>query len=128
MSGFTLRFAGWLTIQSGDDKGGIKISGDVATSTIANALFEDNYQYGVYVNDGGALIVSDTTFRNHTLGKILSKVAAVFAYDSTVSLSDIIFSGNTNLDIRALGGYSVSCTNCISTDTPPAIKTSPDPL
>jgi len=121
MAGFTLRYAGGLTTQSGDDKGGIKIIGDVATSTLATALFDNNYQYGVHVKNGGALVVSDTTFGNHTSGKT-ANYAAVFANDSTISLSDITFSNNDNLDIRAAGAYSVSCTNC---GTP---VTDPDPL
>src|SRR3990167_4755063 len=69
MAGFTIEYAGGLTTQVGGDKGGIKITGDVATSTIANALFDSNYQYGVHVTGGGTLTVSNTTFQNHTNGK-----------------------------------------------------------
>ncbi|MBI1998710.1 MAG: lamin tail domain-containing protein [Parcubacteria group bacterium] len=124
MSGLTLRYAGGLTTQSGDDKGGIKITGDVATSTIANALFDSNYQYGAHVRSGGALTVSNTTFQNHTNGKT-ADYAAVFVNNSFTTLSDIIFGNNTKWDIRAFGaGYSVTCTNCGT----PAPVTSPDPL
>ncbi|MBI3020116.1 MAG: right-handed parallel beta-helix repeat-containing protein, partial [Parcubacteria group bacterium] len=124
LSGFTLRYAGGLMTQSGDDKGGIKITGDVASSTIANALFDSNYQYGAHVRSGGALTISNTTFQNHTTEKVPGTGAAVYVNGSTAALSDIIFVGNApdNYDIRGTPLYTISCTNC---GTP---ATSPDPL
>ncbi|OGZ10061.1 MAG: hypothetical protein A3D67_04050 [Candidatus Lloydbacteria bacterium RIFCSPHIGHO2_02_FULL_51_22] len=121
MSGFTIEYAGGLTTQVGGDKGGIKITGDVATSTIANALFDSNYQYGVHVTGGGTLTVSNTTFQNHTNGKT-ADYAAVYSGASLIGLSDIMFTNNTKWDIRGAGAYTISCTNC---GTP---VTNPDPL
>ena len=122
MVGFTIAYAGGNVSANGDDRGGIKISGDVAASTISNALFDSNYQYGVHVKQGGALTVSNATFQNHTNGKTVN-YSAVFGWDSaTITLSDITFVNNTNLDIRGVAPYTISCTNC------GAPVTDPDPL
>ena len=121
MSGFTVSYAGGNTTAAGEDRGCIKISGDVAASTVSNALFDSNYQYGVRISGGSVLTVSNSTFQNHTNGKT-ADYAALFVSGSTASLSDIIFANNTKWDIRATGGYSVSCTNC------GAPVTDPDPL
>lgn len=117
MSGFTLSYAGAKTSVSGNDKGGIKFAGGSSTSTIANALFDNNYQYGIRLEGGTNLIVNNTTFRNHTEQKVASSTA-VWLFDSSIELQDIIFENN-DLDIGAYGASTVSCLNCGTPTTNP---------
>lgn len=106
MSGFTLAYAGGIVGSGGDNKGGIKISGGQATSTITNAIFQNNYQYGIRMSNSSALALKNTIFRNHTEEKV-NVATALKIFDSTVSLENITFQNN-DLDISAVGSHSVT--------------------
>jgi len=118
LNGFTLRYAGAVTTSSGNDKGGIKFDGGTATSTITNALFDNNYQFGIRLQNSTKLTVSDTTFKNHTEQKV-APATAVWLTDSSIELQDIIFESN-DLDIHSFSASTVSCLNCGTPTTDPA--------
>jgi parallel beta-helix repeat protein len=118
MSGFTVRYAGGKTAASGNDKGGIKFTGGTATSTIANALIQDNYQYGIRAFSGVSLSVSNTTIKNHTEEK-QPPAAGIILFDSDLELQNMTFDNN-DLDVYALGSYSLNCLeNCSTANTDP---------
>jgi len=106
MRGFSLRYAGGRTTKFGDDKGGIKITGDTASSSIRNALIEKNYRYGIRLSDGAVLTIASTTLKDH-VEKKTGIATALKIFDSTVVLQDVTFENN-ELDISAVGeNYSV---------------------
>lgn len=123
LAGFTLRYAGGpRTGGGGDDRAGITILGSAtsASSTIGAALIEKNLQYGIRLADGARITLTDSTLKDHTERKT-DKASAVRLMSSHAELENIIF-GNNELDISAIGAYSLLCANC---GTP---KTEPDPL
>ncbi|MBI1999523.1 MAG: hypothetical protein HYS74_02670 [Parcubacteria group bacterium] len=87
--------------------------------TPTRALIENNYQYGMRLNGAANVSVSDTTIRNHTEKNIGTTAAGVYAENTSVSLSDITFSGN-EIDVKGVGSNTISCTNCGSPTTDPA--------
>ena len=121
MSGFTLRYAGGMSLYISNDKGGIRIAGGGATSTIAHALIENNFQYGVRITDGALVSVATSTLKNNTEWSVNTGISSAFyVSDSTLSLKNMTFSGNT-LDVKTVGSaYSVLCDNCSSLSTDPS--------
>jgi len=97
LSGFTLHYAGGRATQGGDNKGGIKIIGGTAASTIRNALIEKNYQYGIRLSDGARLTIGNSTLKDHTEKKT-GTATALKVFDSILTLENIIFNNN-ELDI-----------------------------
>ena len=117
LKGFTLRYAGLQTgIGAGDNRAGINI--DQGLGSVELALIENNFQDGIRLNSVSSFSVKNSTIRNHT-EEALAQAAGVQAVGSDVNLENITFSGN-DLDIRASGAYSVSCTNCGSPVTSPS--------
>lgn len=101
MSGFTLRHAGKKVGANGY---ALKISGATGTTTIANALIEDNDEKGVYITNGTAEITGSTIQNNDIYG--------VYLYNTQLTLDTITFGGHTGKDIYGTGGSSATCTDC----------------
>jgi parallel beta-helix repeat protein len=112
MSGFTFKYGGGYINFMNGYLGGVEIFGNSVTSTVSNALFENNFKSGLYLEEG-SVVVSDSVFRNHTEER-LGTASAIFLVDSQAELSDITFLDN-DLDIQSLGNSTVNCVNC---DTP----------
>jgi len=81
-------------------------------------LFDNNYQFGIRLQNSTKLTVSDTTFKNHTEQKV-APATAVWLTDSSIELQDIIFESN-DLDIHSFSASTVSCLNCGTPTTDPA--------
>lgn len=124
LSGFTMKYAGAgaMSFPSSDSiyKGAFKITGSIATSSgsIANALFTNNYQSGLNLDSVSSLAISDVTFQNHT-EKNAGTASALYARNSTSTLSGIIFAGNSR-DGTGLGVNTISCVSCGTPNTSPA--------
>ncbi|MEK7170146.1 MAG: right-handed parallel beta-helix repeat-containing protein, partial [Patescibacteria group bacterium] len=125
LSGFTMKYAGAGAMQfpPADSvyKGAMKITGSTATSSgsIANALFDTNYQSGLNLDRVSSFSVSNVLFQNHTQ-KNSGTASGIFSLTSTSTLSAIVFSGNTR-DGIGYGQNALTCTGC----TPSSPNTTP---
>ena len=117
MSGFTIRYAGGKKVSQGDTRAGLRITGGAATTT--NAVISQNKEFGIRVLDGGSLYIKDSELSNHTENGV-KKGTGLQVYDSQATLENVSFVDN-ELDIHALGGYSVTCVGpCNATSTDPS--------
>ena len=119
MRGFTLRYAGGLiTQQSSIDKAGLRI--EEGSGFMANAVFENNFRYGLGLQKVDFFSISSSVFRNHTQKETnVSAATAISVFKSNLTLDNMTYENN-GLDIRGSGSYSVSCSeNCGSPSTDP---------
>ena len=120
LSGFTLRYGGAsaAAFGHGETDGAVKITGSAAPSgKLANALFDYNYQTGLNLSSVSGLLVSDTTFQNHTQANEGTS-NAIYAAGSTATFSNLTFIGNQK-DGKGSGTNTLTCTNCGNPNTTP---------
>ncbi|MBI2175453.1 MAG: hypothetical protein HYU35_01840, partial [Parcubacteria group bacterium] len=89
-SGFSVYYGGNF-LGGGDDKGGIRVERGYLNAD--NALFENNYRYGLRLSRATSTI-THTTFRRHNAPGVYSAAAlGVLAY-SVLELHDVTFTDN----------------------------------
>ncbi len=114
LSGFTLRFAG--EEQWKNENGGIEIAGAIATSSISNAIIENNYHYGIKLTNSAKLSISNSEILGHGhTEKGTGRATGLYLKDnSSAYLEDVNFSGN-EYDVRVKDENKITC----STTSPP---------
>lgn len=89
--GFTMRYAG-SNSWGGNNSAAIVVNG--ARACISNALFSDNYPYGIYAVDKSAVEIENARFENHNYSGPWGGGAALAVFDSSASLSGVSFINN----------------------------------
>ncbi|MFH1978904.1 MAG: right-handed parallel beta-helix repeat-containing protein [Patescibacteria group bacterium] len=89
--GFTIRYAG-STSYGGNCSAGISV--EEGLLEIENALFQNNYPYGIYAVNSDDIKIENAKFENHAYHGPWGTKAAMAIYGSTAELTDIIFENN----------------------------------
>ncbi|MBI2628250.1 MAG: lamin tail domain-containing protein [Candidatus Niyogibacteria bacterium] len=89
--GFTVRYAGSRS-GGGNDSAGLKMA--AGSANITNALFKENYPYGIYAAAGSNLNISNSRFENHNYSGPWGTKAALAVFNSTTTLANVSFTNN----------------------------------
>jgi len=90
--GFTARYMG-STSRRAYGAGAFSFIG--TEGRISDALFDSNYPYGILAENSPNLFIGDTTFANHGTQPGFKGKAALGAFNSTTTLSNVLFRENT---------------------------------
>ncbi len=121
LEGFTVRFGGDKRSRRGR-YGALQFfgGGDVATSTIRNALFENNYQYGVRLFKDAVTIFEDVLLRGH-IEKRSGTASSLRVENAYADIRRSTFEDN-ELDIEAVGdAYTIVADEATRNGTPSTV-------
>jgi len=90
-SGFTMRYAG-STSGGGSDWAGIMLSGSIAN--ISDALFSNNYPYGIRAVNSNNIQIENAKFENHNYNGPWGTKSALVIYQSTTTMTNVTFENN----------------------------------
>jgi len=89
--GFTMRYCGYKGY-GGNQTAAIIIDG--ALAEIRNALFDNNYPYGIYAVNSKNIFIENARFENHNFFADWGSATALAAFNSSVSLANVDFINN----------------------------------
>ncbi len=90
-SGFTARYGGSYAY-NGNNSAWLYFDG--SSGSVSNALFDNNYPYGIYAANSPGLTISNTSFSNHSFNGDWGTKSALSAIASAISLSTVSFTNN----------------------------------
>jgi len=117
-SGFTARYGG---SHAYGENNSAWLSFDGSGGSISNALFDNNYPHGIYAANSSGLIISDTSFSNHSFNGAWGTKSALSTIASTITLSAVSFTNNALGVLSSISTFiasNVTFTNNTATTSP----------
>ena len=117
-SGFTARYGGSYSY-GGNNSAWLYFNG--SSGSVSNALFDNNYPYGIYAANSPGLIISDTSLSNHSFSGDWGTKSALSAIASTISLSTVSFTNNALGVLSSISIFiadNITFTNNTATTSP----------
>ncbi|MEK7477979.1 MAG: hypothetical protein AAB645_01255, partial [Patescibacteria group bacterium] len=118
-SGFTARYGG-SHAYGGNNSAWFYFDGSIGS--VSNALFDNNYPYGIYAVNSPSLTIYDTSFTNHAFSGDWGTKAALATLTSTTTLSTVSFLNNVlgvlSSSLSTFIVNAVTFTNNIATTSP----------
>ena len=117
-SGFTARYGGSYA-HNGNNSAWLSF--DSSGGSISNALFDNNYPYGIYAANSPGLTIFNTSFSNHSFNGDWGTKSALSTIASTITLSAVSFTNNALGVLSSISTFiadNVTFTNNTATTSP----------